>query len=350
MNDQSGAADNAAPSPVRRERILSGMQPTNDSLHLGNYLGALVNWVKLQDDFDAFYFVADLHAMTVPTDPTLIRRRTRLTAAQYIAAGVDPQRSPVFVQSQVPEHPQLMWILSCITAFGEASRMTQFKDKTAKGFNANVGLFTYPILMAADILLYDAAYVPVGEDQRQHLEITRDLAERFNTRFKRALRVPEPHIVKEGAKIMDLQDPTQKMSKSQSSDLGMINLLDEPGRNAKKIKSAVTDNETVVRYDPETKPGVSNLLTIHSVLSGVPIPLLEDHFAGKLYGHLKSETAEVLVEAIAPFRARTLELLGDPAELDRLLASGAERAQHVAARTVARVYDKVGLLPGIARR
>lgn len=342
MNDQPAAATPAAP---RRERILSGMQPTNDSLHLGNYLGALVNWVTLQDDFDAYYFVADLHACTVPTDPKLLRRRTRLTAAQYIAAGVDPVRSPVFVQSHVPEHPQLMWILSCITAFGEASRMTQFKDKTAKGFNANVGLFTYPILMAADILLYDAAYVPVGEDQRQHLEITRDLAERFNTRYKRALRVPEPYIVKEGARIMDLQEPTQKMSKSQSSDLGMINLLDEPGRNAKKIKSAVTDNETVVRYDPDAKPGVSNLLTIHSVLSGTPIPALEDHFAGRLYGHLKTETAEVLVEAISPFRTRTLELLADPAELDRLIASGAERAQQVAARTVARVYDKVGLLP-----
>jgi len=342
VNDQPAAATPAAP---RRERILSGMQPTNDSLHLGNYLGALVNWVTLQDDFDAYYFVADLHACTVPTDPKLLRRRTRLTAAQYIAAGVDPVRSPVFVQSHVPEHPQLMWILSCITAFGEASRMTQFKDKTAKGFNANVGLFTYPILMAADILLYDAAYVPVGEDQRQHLEITRDLAERFNTRYKRALRVPEPYIVKEGARIMDLQEPTQKMSKSQSSDLGMINLLDEPGRNAKKIKSAVTDNETVVRYDPDAKPGVSNLLTIHSVLSGTPIPALEDHFAGKLYGHLKTETAEVLVEAISPFRTRTLELLADPAELDRLIASGAERAQQVAARTVARVYDKVGLLP-----
>ncbi len=274
MNDQPAAEPKA-----RRERILSGMQPTNDSLHLGNYLGALLNWVHLQDDFDAYYFVADLHALTVPTDPKLVRRRTRLTAAQYIAAGVDPERSPVFVQSHVPEHPQLMWVLACLTGYGEASRMTQFKDKVAKGGNANVGLFTYPVLMAADILLYDAAYVPVGEDQRQHLEITRDLAERFNTRYKKALRVPEPYIVAQGAKIMDLQEPTQKMSKSQSSEAGMINLLDEPSRNAKKIKSAVTDNETVVRYDPENKPGVSNLLTINSVLSGTPIPELEDHFA-----------------------------------------------------------------------
>lgn len=339
MNDQPAAEPKA-----RRERILSGMQPTNDSLHLGNYLGALVNWVHLQDDFDAYYFVADLHALTVPTDPKLVRRRTRLTAAQYIAAGVDPERSPVFVQSHVPEHPQLMWVLACLTGYGEASRMTQFKDKVAKGGNANVGLFTYPVLMAADILLYDAAYVPVGEDQRQHLEITRDLAERFNTRYKKALRVPEPYIVAQGAKIMDLQEPTQKMSKSQSSEAGMINLLDEPSRNAKKIKSAVTDNETVVRYDPENKPGVSNLLTINSVLSGTPIPELEDHFAGKLYGHLKAETAEVLVEKTAPFRARTLELLDDPAELDRILAHSAERAGAVAAKTVARVYDRVGLL------
>ncbi len=335
------------PAPARRDRILSGMQPTNDSLHLGNYLGALVNWVKLQDDFDAYYFVADLHALTVPTDPKVLRQRTRLTAAQFIAGGVDPTRSPVFAQSHVPEHTQLMWVLSCLTAAGEMNRMTQFKDKVAKGGNANVGLFTYPVLMAADILIYDAAYVPVGEDQRQHLEITRDLAERFNQRFKKALRVPEPYIVKEGAKIMDLQDPTMKMSKSQSSDLGMINLLDEPGRNAKKIKSAVTDSETVVRYDVENKPGVSNLLTIHSVLSGTPIPELEDHFAGKQYGHLKVETAEVLVEAIRPFRERALELLADPAELDRLLASGADRAREVASRTVARVYDKVGLLPPV---
>lgn len=335
MNDQ--------PAP-RRERILSGMQPTNDSLHLGNYLGALVNWVKLQDDFDAYYFVADLHALTVPTDPKVLRQRTRVTAAQYIAGGVDPERSPVFVQSHVPQHPELMWVLACLTGYGEASRMTQFKDKVAKGGNANVGLFTYPVLMAADILLYDAAYVPVGEDQRQHLEITRDLAERFNTRFKKALRVPEPYIVREGARIMDLQEPTQKMSKSQSSEAGMLNMLDDPKVNAKKIKSAVTDAETVVRYDPETKPGVSNLLTIYSVLTSTPIPELEDHFAGRLYGHLKAETADVLIEKTAPFRTRTLELLADPAELDRILARSADRASEVAARTVARVYDKVGLL------
>ncbi|GMA20432.1 tryptophan--tRNA ligase 2 [Arsenicicoccus piscis] len=338
-------SDPATSTPARHERILSGMQPTSDSLHLGNYLGALVNWVKLQDDFDAFYFVADLHSLTVPTDPKVIRARTRVTAAQYIAAGVDPQRSPVFVQSHIQEHTELMWILACLTGFGEASRMTQFKDKTAKGGNANVGLFTYPVLMAADILLYDAAYVPVGEDQRQHLEITRDLAERFNQRYKKTLRVPDAYIVKEGAKIYDLADPTAKMSKSAASDSGLINMLDDPSVSAKKIRSAVTDTETVVRYDPEAKPGVSNLLTISSVLSGTPIPDLEREFEGRMYGELKKHTAEVLVDFVTPFRARTLELLDDPAELDRMLASGAERAREVAARTIARVYDRVGLLP-----
>ncbi|WP_375804508.1 tryptophan--tRNA ligase [Arsenicicoccus cauae] len=332
--------------PTARPRTLSGMQPTSDSLHLGNYLGALVNWVALQDEFDAFYFIADLHSLTVATDPELIRRRTRVTAAQYLAAGVDPQRSTLFVQSHVSEHTELAWILSCQTGFGEASRMTQFKDKTAKGHTANVGLFTYPILMAADILLYDAAKVPVGEDQRQHLEITRDLAIRFNQRFGDTLVVPEPHIVKEGAKIQDLQDPTAKMSKSAASDKGLINLLDEPARSAKKIRSAVTDADpqAVVRYDPEHKAGVSNLLTINSVLSGRPIGELEAHFAGRMYGDLKKDTAEVLVEWVTPLRDRATELLDDPAELDRILAAGAERAREVASATLGRVYDAVGLL------
>lgn len=332
-----------------RPRTLSGMQPTSDSLHLGNYLGALVNWVGLQEDFDAFYFVADLHSLTVATDPEVIRRRTRVTAAQYLAAGVDPTRSTLFVQSHVPEHTELSWILACQTGFGEAGRMTQFKDKTAKGHSANVGLFTYPILMAADILLYDAARVPVGEDQRQHLEITRDLATRFNQRFGDTLVVPEAHIVKEGAKIQDLQDPTAKMSKSAATDKGLINLLDEPARSAKKIRSAVTDAEAVVRYDPEHKAGVSNLLTIHSVLSGTPVPELEARFEGRMYGDLKKETAEVLVEWVTPLRARTLELMDDPAELDRILATGAARAREVASATIGRVYDAVGLLRPASR-
>lgn len=331
------------PAPDR-PRILSGMQPTSDSLHLGNYLGALVNWVGLQEDFDAYYFVADLHALTVPTDPADVTRRSRVTAAQYIAGGVDPERSAIFCQSHVREHTELMWVLSCQTAFGEASRMTQFKDKTAKGLGANVGLFTYPILMAADILIYDAARVPVGEDQRQHLEITRDLAERFNARFGETLVVPEPHILKESARIMDLQEPTAKMSKSSSTDKGLISLLDDPKRIAKKIRSAVTDTEGEVRYDVESKPGVSNLLSIHSALSGTAVADLESSFAGRGYGDLKQEVADVVVAAVEPYQRRMDELMADPGELDRILAKGAARASEVAAATRDRVYDRVGLL------
>ncbi|QKE85619.1 tryptophan--tRNA ligase [Arthrobacter sp. NEB 688] len=340
-----GAMPTQPPSDAARPRILSGMQPTSDSLHLGNYLGALVNWVGLQDDFDAYYFVADLHALTVPTDPEVLRRRTRTTAAQFIAGGVDPERSAVFCQSHVTAHAELGWVMNCLTAFGEASRMTQFKDKTAKGQNANVGLFTYPMLMAADILMYDAAFVPVGEDQRQHLEITRDLAERFNTRFGDTLVVPEPYIVKGSAKIQDLQDPTAKMSKTGSSAKGLIDLMEDPARIAKNIRSAVTDTEAEVRYDPEHKPGVSNLLVIHSVLSGTPVEEVAASFAGRGYGDLKKEVADVVVAALTPFQERMRELLDDPAELDRILARGAERAAVVAAATMTRVRDAVGLLP-----
>ena len=328
-----------------RPRILSGMQPTSDSLHLGNFLGALVNWVGLQRDFDAYYFVADLHALTVPTDPAVLRHRTRVTAAQFIAGGVDPETSAVFLQSQVGPHPELAWVLACQTAVGEMNRMTQYKDKVAKGQNANVGLFTYPVLMAADILMYDAAFVPVGEDQRQHLEITRDLAERMNARFGPVLTVPEPYILKESAKIMDLQDPTSKMSGSTSSEKGLVLLSDDPARIAKKIRSAVTDTEAEVRYDPATKPGVSNLLVIHSVLSGTPVAEVEADFAGRGYGDLKKAVADVVVEAVTPFRERMTELLADPAELDRSLARGAERATAIAQATMTRVRDAVGLLP-----
>ncbi len=334
-----------APGPPARPRILSGMQPTSDSLHLGNYLGALVNWVGLQQDFDTYYFVADLHALTVPTDPEVLRRRTRVTAAQFIAGGVDPETSAVFCQSHVHQHAELGWVLACQTAMGEMNRMTQFKDKTAKGQNSNVGLFTYPVLMAADILMYDAAYVPVGEDQRQHLEITRDLAERVNARFGEVLRVPEPYIVKESAKIMDLQDPTSKMSKTGSTEKGILEMMEEPGRLAKKLRSAVTDTGSEVRYDPEAKPGVSNLLVIHSVLSGTPVADLETEFAGRGYGDLKKAVAEVVVEAVTPFRERMTELLDDPAELDRILARGADRARVVAEATTTRVRDAIGLLP-----
>ena len=339
----TGMPETSAPAAL--PRILSGMQPTSDSLHLGNYLGALVNWVKLQDDFDAYYFVADLHALTVPTDPAVLRQRTRVTAAQYLAGGVDPKTSAVFCQSHVTEHAELGWVMNCLTGDGEARRMTQFKDKVAKGQNANVGLLTYPMLMAADILMYDAAYVPVGEDQRQHLEITRDLAERFNTRFGETLVVPDAYIVKGAAKIMDLQDPTSKMSKTGSSPKGLIDLMQDPARIAKNIRSAVTDTDGEVRYDPEQKPGISNLLVIHSVLSGTPVEEVAASFAGRGYGDLKQEVADVVVDRLTPFQERMAELLDDPAELDRILADGADRAREVAQATMARVRAAAGLLP-----
>jgi tryptophanyl-tRNA synthetase len=331
----------------RLPRILSGMQPTHNSLHLGNYLGALVQWVKLQDTHDAFYCVVDLHAITVEVEPAKLRERTRRTAAQYLAGGVDPARSTVFVQSHLSEHAELAWVLSCLTGFGEASRMTQFKDKAGKqgAEGTTVGLFTYPVLMAADILLYAADQVPVGEDQRQHLELTRDLAQRFNSRYGKTFTVPEPHIVKATAKIQDLQDPSSKMSKSSVSQAGVIDMLEDPKVIAKRIKSAVTDTGREVRFDEETKPGVSNLLRIHSALSGTSIPDLERQFEGKGYGDLKKEVADVVVEVASPFRQRTLEILADPAELDRILAEGAERARDVARATLATIYDRVGFLP-----
>ncbi len=323
------------------------MQPTSDSLHLGNYLGALTSWVALQDDYEAIYSVVDLHALTVGPDPAVLRDRTRRTAAQYLAAGVDPERSILFVQSHVAEHAELAWILSCHTGFGEASRMTQFKDKSAKqgSEGTTVGLFTYPVLMAADILLYDAALVPVGEDQRQHLEMTRDLAQRLNSRFGPMVTVPEPHIVKATAKIYDLQDPTSKMSKSTSSPNGLIELLDPPNVVAKRIRSAVTDAEREILFDPVTKPGVANLLTIHSALSGTPVQALVDGFAGRGYGDLKKELAEVVVAFLEPFQARVNEYLDHPDVLDQVLADGAERARAIAVPTLARVYDRIGLLP-----
>lgn len=335
-----------APAPDRKQRVLSGIQPTSDSFHLGNYLGAVQYWVGLQDEFDAFYFIPDLHAITVPQDPKALRRRTKISVAQLLAAGVDPKKSTLFVQSQVPEHAELTWVLSCLTGFGEASRMTQFKDKSAKqgSENATVGLFTYPVLMAADILLYRPQLVPVGEDQRQHLELTRNLAQRFNSRYKKTFVVPEAHIVSGTAKIYDLQDPTSKMSKSASSDAGLISLLDDPKVSAKKIRSAVTDTEREIRYDPENKPGVSNLLTICSALTETPIVTLEQDFAGKGYGDLKAATADALIEFVTPMREKVEEYMSDQGELDRILAAGAERAREVASKTLAQVYDRVGFL------
>ncbi|MFF0447000.1 tryptophan--tRNA ligase [Streptomyces sp. NPDC004609] len=330
-----------------RPRALSGIQPTAGSFHLGNYLGAIRQYVALQETHDAFYMVVDLHAITVPQDPAELRANTRLAAAQLLAAGLDPDRCTLFIQSHVPEHAQLGWIMNCLTGFGEASRMTQFKDKSARqgADRATVGLFTYPILQVADILLYQADAVPVGEDQRQHIELTRDLAERFNTRFGETFTLPAPYIVKEVAKIYDLQDPTSKMSKSASTPKGLINLLDEPRATAKKVKSAVTDTDTVIRFDPVEKPGVSNLLTIYSTLTGRTVAELEKEYEGRMYGALKTDLAEVMVEFVTPFRSRTQAYLDDPETLDSILAKGAEKARSVAAETLATAFDRVGFLP-----
>ncbi|MFZ4154724.1 tryptophan--tRNA ligase [Streptomyces pseudogriseolus] len=329
-----------------RPRVLSGIQPTAGSFHLGNYLGAVRQWVALQETHDAFYMVVDLHAITVPQDPAELRANTRLAAAQLLAAGLDPDRCTLFVQSHVPEHAQLAWVMNCLTGFGEASRMTQFKDKSAKqgADRASVGLFTYPILQVADILLYQAHEVPVGEDQRQHIELTRDLATRFNGRFGDTFTLPKPYILKETAKIYDLQDPAVKMSKSASTPKGLINLLDEPKATAKKVRSAVTDTDTVIRYDVAEKPGVSNLLTIYSTLTGTGIPELEEKYAGKGYGALKTDLAEVMVDFVTPFRERTQQYLDDPETLDSILAKGAEKARAVAAETLAQAYERVGFL------
>ncbi|MFI1957601.1 tryptophan--tRNA ligase [Streptomyces althioticus] len=332
---------------IDRPRVLSGIQPTAGSFHLGNYLGAVRQWVALQETHDAFYMVVDLHAITVPQDPEELRANTRLATAQLLAAGLDPDRCTLFVQSHVPEHAQLAWVMNCLTGFGEASRMTQFKDKSAKqgADRASVGLFTYPILQVADILLYQANEVPVGEDQRQHIELTRDLATRFNGRFGDTFTLPKPYILKETAKIYDLQDPAVKMSKSASTPKGLINLLDEPKATAKKVKSAVTDTDTVIRYDVAEKPGVSNLLTIYSTLTGTGIPELEEKYAGKGYGALKTDLADIMVDFVTPFRERTQQYLDDPETLDSIFAKGAEKARAVAAETLAQAYERVGFLP-----
>ncbi|MEV1129932.1 tryptophan--tRNA ligase [Agromyces sp. NPDC049794] len=329
-----------------RPTVFSGMQPSGDSLHLGNYLGALVNWVALQDEADPIYCVVDLHAITVAQDPKALHEATRRTAAQYLAAGVDLERSTLFVQSHVPAHTELAWVLGTITGFGEASRMTQFKDKSAKQGTegTTVGLFTYPVLMAADILLYGTQLVPVGDDQRQHLELTRDLAQRFNARFGDTFVVPEALIPKESARIYDLQDPTAKMSKSAVSETGLVKLLDDPAVTAKKFRSAVTDTGREVRYDPAEKPGISNLLDILAAITGRPITELETEYEGRGYGDFKKDVSDAVVDRVAPIRARTLELMEDPAELDRLLAIGAERAAERAERMLRTVYERVGFV------
>jgi tryptophanyl-tRNA synthetase len=322
------------------------MQPSADSLHLGNYAGALVQWIEMQKTHDAVYCVVDLHAITVPQDPKQLAANTRRTAAQYIAAGIDPEASTLFVQSHVPAHSELAWILNTLTGFGEASRMTQFKDKSQKqgSDNATVGLFTYPILQAADILLYDSVVVPVGEDQRQHIELTRDIAERFNQRFGKTLSVPEVRILEAAAKIYDLQNPGAKMSKSGDSPAGIIWLMDEPSVIAKKVKSAVTDTDSDIRFDPENKPGVSNLLTLLSLATGQSVESWQGQLAGGGYGALKTQAADAVVALLEPIRLRTHELLSDIAELDRILSTGADKASIIAEATLARVHDAVGFI------
>jgi len=330
---------------MSKKRVLSGIQPTHDSFHLGNYLGALKQWVDMQENHDAFYCVVDLHALTVETDPKLLKKRTLLSAAQLIAIGLDPNKCTLFVQSHVPAHNQLAWVFECITGFGEASRMTQFKDKSQKSGadRINVGLFTYPILQAADILLYQPDFVPVGEDQRQHVELTRDIAQRFNSKYKEIFNIPKPEIIKSLAKINDLQDPTAKMSKSASSMAGVIELLDTPEATLKKFKSSVTDNGKEIKFDEKLKPGISNLLTIHSALSGKSVSDLESEFSGKGYGDFKAAVAEVVIAKLEPISKRTNELMDDPAELSRVLNNGAQKASEVASTTLKAAYSAIGL-------
>ena len=330
---------------MSKKRVLSGIQPTHDSFHLGNYLGAIKQWAQLQEENDAFYCVVDLHALTVETDPKLLQKRTLLSAAQLIAIGLDPNKCTLFIQSHVPAHNQLAWVLECMTGFGEAGRMTQFKDKSQKGGadRTNVGLFTYPILQAADILLYQADLVPVGEDQRQHIELTRDLGQRFNNRYSEVFNIPQAQIIKALAKINDLQDPNSKMSKSAASMSGVIELLDSSDVILKKFKSSVTDAGKEVKYDEKSKPGISNLLTIHSAFSGKSITEVENEFADKGYGDFKTAVAEVVNAELAPIREKTATLMQDPAELMRILKIGGEKANLVASETLKKVYEAIGL-------
>ena len=323
-----------------KKRIFSGAQPTGQ-LHIGNYLGALKNWVALQDEYESFYCIVNLHAITLPQDPKTLRQKTRDLARVYLAAGVDPQRSTIFIQSDVPEHAELTWILSCISRMGELERMTQFKDK-GKGNSerAGVGLFTYPVLMAADILLYQTDLVPVGQDQKQHLELTRDLAERFNRDFGETFKIPEPYIPKAGAKIGSLQDPVKKMSKSDENLNGSIFLLDDADTITKKIKRAVTDSGTDIKFD-ETRPAITNLLTIYQLLTGKSHEECEQHFEGKGYGHFKTELAETVVEFLRPFQERVNQY--DDDALDGILKPGAEKAREIARKTLDSVFERIGI-------
>ncbi len=332
------------------KRILSGIQPSGE-VHLGNYIGALQHWAAQQDEKDCFYCIVDLHAITVPQDPKVLRESTLDLAAVLIAIGIDPERSTLFVQSQVPEHPQLSWLLECVATFGELRRMTQFKDKAVKQKegNVSVGLFTYPVLQAADILIYQADEVPVGEDQRQHIELTRDIAQRFNARYGETFVVPQPSIPKVGAKILDLQNPAAKMSKSADSPRGTVKLTDTADEIRKKVKTAVTDSGRDVAASPD-RPAITNLLTIYSVATGKPIAELEQELAGKGYADLKGGLSDALIAFLDPIQKRYADLKDDPAELGRLLDRGAEKAGTVASKTLATAYDRVGLLPPSGRQ
>ena len=323
-----------------KKRIFSGAQPTGQ-LHIGNYLGALKNWVALQDEYEAFYCIVNLHAITLPQDPATLRQATLDLARIYLAAGVDPEKSTIFIQSDVPEHAELTWILSCIARMGELERMTQFKDKT-KGNQerAGIGLFTYPILMAADILLYQTDLVPVGQDQKQHLELTRDLAERFNRDYGETFKIPEPYIPKAGASIKSLQDPSKKMSKSDENPNASIFLLDDADTIVKKIRRAVTDSGTEITFD-ETRPAITNLLTIYQLITDKTQEECVAHFAGKGYGDFKNELAEVTVEFLKPFQERIKQF--DDETLKSILNNGAERARGIAAKTLSDVYAKTGI-------
>ncbi len=332
-------------SSVKRPIVLSGIQPSGQ-LGIGNYLGALKNWVSMQDDFECIFLIVDLHALTVQQVPAELRKTCLSFAAQYIACGIDPQKSTMVIQSHIPQHAELNWVLNTMTYMGELNRMTQFKDKSKRhNTNINAGLFTYPVLMAADILLYQAAAVPVGADQKQHLELARDLAQRFNNRYSETFVVPEPYIPKVGARIMSLQEPTKKMSKSDDNPNNMVSLLDPPELIKKKFKRAVTDSGKEVRFDVENKPGVSNLLSIHSAFSGQSIAQLEQHFEGKMYGHLKVECADVVVEGLRPIQERYAELMADKSQLEDILAQGAQSAFRRARKTMSKVYKKIGLVP-----
>ena len=329
---------------VKKKVMLSGIQPSGD-LHLGNYLGAVKNWAELPEQFDCFYFMADLHTLTVRQDPAQFRRRATAQLAQYIACGLDPQKNTLFLQSHVHEHAELGWILNCYTMFGELSRMTQFKDKSARHTdNINGGLFTYPALMAADILLYQADFVPVGEDQKQHCELTRDIAIRFNNLYGETFKVPEPYIPKVGARIMSLSNPASKMSKSDPQ--GCVFLMDKPEELARKFKRAVTDSDTerCVRFDPENKPGVANLMQIYSSVTGKSFDEIEAEFDGKGYGVFKPAVGEAVIETLRPIREEAERMIADKAYLQQVYTDGAQKASFVARKTLRKVYKKIGLV------